>query len=482
MKILIDRNYKYPKYTVGEVYVNGTFFCYSMEDIDRGLHTDMPMRYFKERKVYGETAIPCGVYEVIIDWSPKFKKYMPHVMWRNADGKLVEVPGFSGIRLHCIHPDTEILTEYGWQNYKSFCDNPAKNCYSYNIETGKIELKPINFLIQEKYKGKMYCNKGKRINYTVTDKHRMWVAVKKHDRSYEWQWRTADNLTQDCKYLTSAIKDGGWDITDEQLLIYKLIIAVQADGYIKNFSLNYSKVTFHFTKERKIERIKEYLDKLGDKYHVTVDGVGKTHISLSPKLSKYIAEMMCPTLSAYAEKVLPIEILSLKPEVLKELVMDYLFWDGNYKRYTEKECDMRISSVNERTIDMLQAMATMCGVRTNKKLEKPKEGCNSNLWNLTLYQNQEVVKPEPNTYSTIDYNGDVWCLNNDNQTIIIRENGRTMVVGNCLNTAADTLGCIGFGDWKGSNRIVNSKTMTSILTDKIQQARNEKETVILEIH
>lgn len=100
MKILIDRNYKYPKYTVGEVYVNGTFYCYSLEDTDRGLHVDMPMRYFKERKVYGETAIPCGVYEIIIDWSPKFKKYMPHVMWRNADGKLVEVPGFSGIRLH----------------------------------------------------------------------------------------------------------------------------------------------------------------------------------------------------------------------------------------------------------------------------------------------------------------------------------------------------------------------------------------------
>lgn len=100
MKILIDRNYKYPKYTVGEVYVNGNFYCYSMEDTDRGLRVDMPMRYLKERKVYGATAIPCGSYEVIIDWSPKFKMYLPHVMYRNGEGKLVEVPGFSGIRLH----------------------------------------------------------------------------------------------------------------------------------------------------------------------------------------------------------------------------------------------------------------------------------------------------------------------------------------------------------------------------------------------
>lgn len=118
MKILIDRNYKYPKYTVGEVYVNGTFYCYSMEDIDRGLHTDMPMRYFKERKVYGETAIPCGTYEVIIDWSPKFKRYMPHVMWRNADGKLVEVPGFSGIRLHPLNTAEDSLGCIGFGDWK----------------------------------------------------------------------------------------------------------------------------------------------------------------------------------------------------------------------------------------------------------------------------------------------------------------------------------------------------------------------------
>lgn len=109
MKIIIDRVYKYPKYTVGEVWVNGDFFAYSMEDVDRGLHVDMPARYMRERKVYGETAIPCGSYEVIIDYSPKFKKYLPHVMFRNDEDKLVEVPCFSGIRLHPFNTAEESL-------------------------------------------------------------------------------------------------------------------------------------------------------------------------------------------------------------------------------------------------------------------------------------------------------------------------------------------------------------------------------------
>ena len=118
MKIIIDRVYKYPKYTIGEVYVNGDFYCYSLEDVDRGLHTELPMRYFKERKVYGETAIPRGIYEVVIDWSVKFKKYMPHVLWRNADGKLVEVPGFSGIRLHSLASSKDTLGCIGFGDWK----------------------------------------------------------------------------------------------------------------------------------------------------------------------------------------------------------------------------------------------------------------------------------------------------------------------------------------------------------------------------
>lgn len=103
MKILLDRNYKYPKFTVSDVYIDGNFYSYAMEDVDRGLFVNMPIRYLKERKVYGETAIPHGEYEVVVDWSPHFKKYMPHVKWRNADGVLTEVPGFSGIRIHSLN-------------------------------------------------------------------------------------------------------------------------------------------------------------------------------------------------------------------------------------------------------------------------------------------------------------------------------------------------------------------------------------------
>lgn len=91
MKILIVRSVFNKDCTIGEVFVNGAFFCYSLEPVDRGLWADMPKRYLEERKVTGKTAIPYGEYSVVWTYSYKFKRAMP---------LLVDVPCFTGIRIH----------------------------------------------------------------------------------------------------------------------------------------------------------------------------------------------------------------------------------------------------------------------------------------------------------------------------------------------------------------------------------------------
>lgn len=65
--------------TIGDLYVDGSFFCYTLEDKVR------------KNKIYGETAIPLGEYEVILNYSPTFKKVLP---------RLLDVPNFSGVLIH----------------------------------------------------------------------------------------------------------------------------------------------------------------------------------------------------------------------------------------------------------------------------------------------------------------------------------------------------------------------------------------------
>lgn len=77
--------------TIGQLYVNGTFQCWTLEDIDRELTSDMPPDMIAGVKVHGRTAIPRGTYRVVVDYSQKYERNMP---------RLLSVPGFTGIRIH----------------------------------------------------------------------------------------------------------------------------------------------------------------------------------------------------------------------------------------------------------------------------------------------------------------------------------------------------------------------------------------------
>jgi hypothetical protein len=83
MKLRVERLWKKPAYTVGRLFVDGKFFCNTLEDTVRDLSN--------EKKVYGKTAIPYGKYKVVYNWSPKFGRNLP---------RLLNVPAFEGILIH----------------------------------------------------------------------------------------------------------------------------------------------------------------------------------------------------------------------------------------------------------------------------------------------------------------------------------------------------------------------------------------------
>ena len=58
MKLTVKRTALRSSYTLGELYIDGQFFCSTLEDLDRGLTQDMPLNLIKSLKIPGETAIP----------------------------------------------------------------------------------------------------------------------------------------------------------------------------------------------------------------------------------------------------------------------------------------------------------------------------------------------------------------------------------------------------------------------------------------
>lgn len=91
MEITVNRKYKKESYTIGEMRVDGKYFSSTCEDRDRGLNDDMMLSQIKKLKVYGQTAIPTGTYDVTIYYWPKYQKNYPMIN---------DVKGFTGILIH----------------------------------------------------------------------------------------------------------------------------------------------------------------------------------------------------------------------------------------------------------------------------------------------------------------------------------------------------------------------------------------------
>lgn len=88
MKLRLVREPSSETTTLGSLFIDGEWFCWTLEDKVR------------RDKIYGSTAIPFGEYRVVVTWSPRFKRQLP---------LLIGVPGFDGIRIHPgnTHKDTE---------------------------------------------------------------------------------------------------------------------------------------------------------------------------------------------------------------------------------------------------------------------------------------------------------------------------------------------------------------------------------------
>ncbi len=79
MLLKVSRQEKGDVCTIGRLSVDGVDYCYTLED---------PVR---PKKIPGKTAIPTGIYTIIVDYSHKFHTNLP---------RLLNVPNYEGVRIH----------------------------------------------------------------------------------------------------------------------------------------------------------------------------------------------------------------------------------------------------------------------------------------------------------------------------------------------------------------------------------------------
>ena len=99
--LTVQRLWRKPDYTIGKLLINGMAFCDTLEDTDRGLDKSMPLKQILEKKIYGRTAIPTGVYRLdMATISPRLATRRWAAQYGGVVPRLLDVPGFDGVLIH----------------------------------------------------------------------------------------------------------------------------------------------------------------------------------------------------------------------------------------------------------------------------------------------------------------------------------------------------------------------------------------------
>lgn len=108
MKLILERNWNKETYTIGKLYYIDEdtqakrYICDTLEDTDRRLTDDMTIEAIKKLKVYAETAIPSGTYQITLNTiSPKYnkRKYYKDLCGGKVP-RLLGVKGYDGVLIH----------------------------------------------------------------------------------------------------------------------------------------------------------------------------------------------------------------------------------------------------------------------------------------------------------------------------------------------------------------------------------------------
>jgi len=332
------------------------------------------------------------------------------------------------------------LTENGWKLFKDL--KPNEKVATLNPVTGELEYQvPTNY-IRYYYRGKMFHQKGKRIDLLVTPNHRMYVR----------RWRNWDKFRDEVS---------GFELIEVTKLPKQ--VEYKRDAKWRGASPKYfilpsvKRHPYGNPEPKKIEMIKwlrffgiwlakGFVYKSKDNRHFMVYICQKTKENL-PIIEKWIKEagfktsyqkdrfVICSKqLYCYLEqfghvesKFIPKEIKALSPNLLRVLIESMCLGDGSPTTRKGGRIYWRYGTKSKQLADDLQEIAFKAGfVATIHYSEKEQlYTVTISDWGKTIRVNKGVDNRE-----WIDYDGYVYCVEVPNHVVYVRRNGKAVWSGN----------------------------------------------------
>lgn len=310
---------------------------------------------------------------------------------------------------------TELLTETGWKYLKDI--KIGDTVATYRLDDGAIIFDTVQDMVGQK-KQDTYLVRG----IEATSDHRMLF---KGQDSANLRVGTLKDLANrsSTQYVPNAgmLKEEGLPITDVYL---EFLVAFYAKGeYLRDSNKAIYGIEFNLNKDVHVERILGILEAIGATYTKTPQTDGTTKIVTTED------EAVLGTLELFINKSFTWDWLNLSEEQAKRFLQALVIYKGS-------EEENAYFTSNKTNLDIVQAIASTHGVGTRTGWEGKGLVFSKEFRTIDTQGSLSAIA-ERKQQTVVD------CVTVNTGFILIRQNGRTTVVGNCPHRILDN------GNWNG---------------------------------
>lgn len=366
-----------------------------------------------------------------------------------------DLPWSAGNYLQCLDDETEVLTPNGWKGRTQIQEE--NKVASFDAETSEIEWSVIQNVVDRDLREdeNMYELKSKQLNVRVTGGHRMLFKKRTTTRNGKpfwpepWRFETAEDMSKEKSHFrvpVSGIQESkGVSLTQEELEFIGWYIS---DGCIN--PCNSQLVICQSKEQPQIEDLRECIKNCGfdwneyERNPEENDGFENGSPQIAFSIPKGTASGSRERdgwneLKPYLDKDLSPRLEEVSKDQLRHLLRGIHLGDGAKQRGVDwTQRSYHIYTVNKTFADRLQSLCVRRGIRCHLS-KRERDGGKKNGYTIHIKDRDYLSlcgTNAPNrpgmTRSASDENERVWCVKNENNTLVTRRKGKVMIVGNCL--------------------------------------------------
>ena len=324
---------------------------------------------------------------------------------------------------------TEILTESGFVSLRKIVelhpDYKDKKVAQYN-EDGSIDFVFSRANVKKHFSGSLvHCKTDKSVSLMVTPDH---DNVTRSKSTKKLRKTKAPEMSLSS---TSEMICAGMGVGKNSLLsdVERLAIIYQADGSIcvrdtgeRVGTIGYS---FYFVKSRKISRFNNILVRLGFEYSV------KESMREGYTLPRLHYRVKVPVEYAhYFDKNFDwISLSDIDWSWARDFVEEVGYWDS-YLGQGDRTCVQYVNT-NQSAVDKVQAVSSLAGYATSCYLREDNRSDTFNSTYSLFIKKRDYADLHRASLDDVFFEGDVGCVNVPSGMIVVRQNGKVHITGNC---------------------------------------------------